>query len=116
MLERPRRGERAVLVHVNFRAREDQEQLDEFRDLAQAAGARVVSTVTTAREAPDPRFFVGRGKADEIREQVTLGDADLVLVNHDLAPAHQRNGGAAVVWRPKWALTPMAWIKSLMTY
>ena len=91
MFERPRGGEHAVLVHVDFRAREDQEQLDEFRDLARAAGAQSVAMVTTARDAPDPRFFVGRGKADEIQQQVVQSGADLVLVNHDLAPAHQRN-------------------------
>ena len=91
MFERPQGGNRAVLVHVDFRAREDQERLDEFKDLASSAGALPVSLVTTARDAPDPRFFVGRGKADEIRQQVILNKADLVLFNHGLAPAPQRN-------------------------
>ncbi len=65
--------------------------MDECKDLAVAAGAVTVAVVTATRDAPDPRLFVGRGKADEIREQVTATDAQLILVNHDLAPAHQRN-------------------------
>ncbi|MDJ0862131.1 MAG: GTPase HflX [Gammaproteobacteria bacterium] len=82
---------RALLVHVHFKTRHAQEHLDECKDLAAAAGAVTVAVVTATRDASDPRLFVGRGKADEIREQVTATEVQLILVNHDLAPAHQRN-------------------------
>ncbi len=82
---------RALLVHVHFKIRHAREHLDECKDLAAAAGAVTVAVVTATRDASDPRLFVGRGKADEIREQVTATEVQLILVNHDLAPAHQRN-------------------------
>jgi len=91
LFERPQGGDRAVLVHVDFRAGEDQEQLEEFRELVVSAGALPVALVTAARDVPDARFFVGQGKAEEIRAQIGLHQAELVLFNHGLSPAQERN-------------------------
>ena len=63
----------------------------ELNLLAQAAGSTVVSTITARRTKIDPAFFVGSGKADEIREVVEHHDADIVIFNHQLSPAQQRN-------------------------
>jgi GTP-binding protein HflX len=63
----------------------------ELNLLAQAAGSSVVSTITAKRSKLDPAFFVGSGKADEIREVVEHHDADIVIFNHQLSPAQQRN-------------------------
>ena len=63
----------------------------ELNLLAQAAGSTVVSTITAKRTKIDPAFFVGSGKADEIREVVEHHDADIVIFNHQLSPAQQRN-------------------------
>ena len=93
MFERPSKGdgERAVLVHLDFPDQEDREDLDEFRELAMSAGAEPVAVVTGSRRRPDPRYFLGTGKAEEVRETVESLDADLVLVDHALAPSQERN-------------------------
>jgi GTP-binding protein HflX len=69
----------------------EREDLDEFRDLAVSAGAQPVAAVTGSRRAPDARYFVGSGKAEEIRQVVVDEEANLVLVNHALSPAQERN-------------------------
>ena len=61
MFERPRSGERALLVRVGFDGPVEREDLEEFSQLASSAGATVVGTVTGRRERPDPRLFVGSG-------------------------------------------------------
>ena len=66
MFERPDSGERAVLVHVFFPDGAGQEDLQEFAELVDSAGAIKVATVTGTRAAPEPKLFVGRGKAEEI--------------------------------------------------
>ncbi|MBW2472616.1 MAG: GTPase HflX [Deltaproteobacteria bacterium] len=91
MFERPQSGERAVLVHVDFPGVSDPEDLLEFTDLASSAGAQPVATVTASRNAPDPRFYVGSGKAEEIRDQLSTQDAQLVIFNHELSPSQERN-------------------------
>lgn len=91
LFERPRSGERAVLVHLELQQENEREDLDEFRDLAVSAGALPVAVVTGARRLPEPKYFVGSGKAEEIRLLVAAEDAELVLVNHPLSPAQERN-------------------------
>ncbi|HEB93107.1 MAG TPA: GTPase HflX [Gammaproteobacteria bacterium] len=93
MFERPAKGdgERAVLVHVDFSDQEDREDLEEFRELAMSAGAEPVAVVTGSRCRPDPRYFLGSGKAEEVRECVQSVNADVVLVDHALAPSQERN-------------------------
>ena len=68
MFERPKSGERAVLVRLGLGAQVDPEDLQEFTQLALSAGAQPVATITGRRERPDPRFFMGSGKADEVRD------------------------------------------------
>jgi len=91
LFERPKSGERAVLVHLDLSGEQDREDLTELRDLALSAGADPVASVVGARRSPDPKFFVGSGKVEEILEAITLHEAELVLVNHALTPAQERN-------------------------
>lgn len=91
MFERPQGGERAVLVHLDFPSEADREQLQEFRDLAISAGVEPVATVTGSRTSPHSRYFVGTGKADEIKDVVQQTEADIVLFNHALSPVQERN-------------------------
>lgn len=91
MIDRPQGGEHAVLVHINFPAGSMQEDLTEFKELALSAGADAVDVVTGTRKVPEPKYFVGTGKADEIRSSVVLHKADLVIFNHPLSPAQERN-------------------------
>ncbi len=91
MFERPRSGERALLVRVGFGGPVDPEDLAEFRQLARSAGAEPVGTVTGRRERPDPRFFVGSGKAEELRQAAEAADAEVILIDHALSPSQERN-------------------------
>lgn len=75
------------------RASEDQrvDGLDEFSELARSAGATVVGSLNARIEKPNPKFFVGSGKAEELKTQKQTLDADLILVNHTLSPVQERN-------------------------
>jgi GTP-binding protein HflX len=89
--ERHQGGERAVLVHLDLRNDAQDEDLDEFRLLAGSAGVATVALITGSRQRPDPRFYAGTGKVAEIREAVQQQEADVVLFNHALSPAQERN-------------------------
>ncbi len=91
IIDRPEGGERAVLVHIDFPADDMHEDLPEFQELAASAGALPVEIITGSREQPDPKYFVGTGKAEEIRASVNYHHAELVIVNHALSPAQERN-------------------------
>jgi len=91
VFERPRTGERAVLVRLGLGAQVDPEDLQEFTQLAVSAGALPVATVTGRRERPDPRYFLGSGKAQELRDVAHASDADVILVDHALSPSQERN-------------------------
>ncbi|MGB5260472.1 MAG: ribosome rescue GTPase HflX [Gammaproteobacteria bacterium] len=91
MFERPESGERAVLVHIKFPDGADVEDLQEFTELVNSAGAVPVATVTGTRSKPEPRLFVGQGKAEEILAAVRSNNADLVIFNHALSPSQERN-------------------------
>ncbi len=82
---------RAVLVGVDFGKIGFEASLEELTLLAKSAGAQPVQTVTGKRSSPDAAFYVGSGKADEIAQAVQLHGADVVIFNHALSPAQQRN-------------------------
>jgi GTP-binding protein HflX len=91
LFERPRAGERAVLVRLGIGAPADPEDISEFEQLARSAGAIPVANIGGRRDRPDPRFFVGSGKADEIKAAAAALDADVVLFDHPLSPSQERN-------------------------
>jgi GTP-binding protein HflX len=91
MFERPAAGERALLVQLDFGAGDFDERLDEFRLLATSAGAQPVATVSGRRARPDPALFAGKGKVEEIVAAAASAGAELVMFNHELSPAQQRN-------------------------
>lgn len=91
MFERPEAGERTVIVQVNWRAPHHESDHDEFIDLANSAGAEVVDSVFANRDHPDPKYFVGKGKVEEIAQIIQAHSAELVLFNHELSPAQERN-------------------------
>jgi len=91
MFERPDTGERAVLVHLDIGTAGDPEEQAEFRLLAEAAGAQVTGCVGGFRRTPDPHLFIGCGKADELRALIETHGAELVIFNHGLSPAQERN-------------------------
>ncbi|MGO9930416.1 MAG: ribosome rescue GTPase HflX [Steroidobacteraceae bacterium] len=91
MFERPRGGERAVLVGVGIGHAVDPTDIAEFAALAASAGTLRLGTVLATRARPDPKYFVGSGKAEEIRALASHCEADLVLVNQTLTPSQERN-------------------------
>ena len=91
MFERPQGGERALLVHLNLHTGFDDESLEEFKELVVSSGAEPVAVVTGSRTVPHPRYFVGTGKADEVKQAVIDNEADVVLFNHELSPVQERN-------------------------
>jgi GTPase len=91
LFERPRGGERAVLVGVGIGHPVDPNDTAEFSALAASAGTLGVGLVLASRARPDPKYFVGSGKAEEIRACAVLHDADVVLVDQTLTPSQERN-------------------------
>lgn len=91
MLERPQHGHRAILVGLDFGEFDHSESVDELRQLSSSAGVEELGLVGGRRERPDPAFFAGSGKVDEIERLAAELGADIVVFNHDLAPAQQRN-------------------------
>lgn len=91
MFERPPSGQAAVIVHLAFGVDEYDEADREFRELVESAGADVLDHIGGSRRTPDPRYFVGGGKVDEIAESAQEHGAELVVFNHDLSPSQERN-------------------------
>ncbi len=91
MFERPEIGEKAVLVHIDIGIRADPEELVEFQELAASAGAEPVAMVSGSRQFPDPRLYIGGGKAEEVKSVIQSGGAELVIFNHSLSPSQERN-------------------------
>ncbi|WP_294613520.1 ribosome rescue GTPase HflX [uncultured Gilliamella sp.] len=91
MFERYKGGESALLVHVFFPQESDIEDLKEFEVLVSSAQIEILDIVTTSRKAPQAKYFIGEGKAQEIAEKVKELDVSVILVNHSLTPTQERN-------------------------
>lgn len=91
MFDRYQGGEQALLVHIGFSQDKQTEDLQEFISLAASAGVNVLQVITGNRKAPHAKYFVGEGKATEIAEAVKSLNASVVLFNHALTPAQERN-------------------------
>lgn len=91
MFERHQGGERTLLVSIDFGAPNYADNLAEFGTLAHSAGLEVVGTVEGKRQRPDAALFAGSGKAEEIAMAARAHEADLVIFNHGLSPAQERN-------------------------
>eukprot|EP01034_Spumella_vulgaris_P026058 gene26058-32587_t len=82
---------RAALVGVDFGQGDFAASVEELMLLARSAGADPVTTITGKRSSPDAAYFVGSGKADEIGFAVQDLKLEIVIFNHALSPAQQRN-------------------------
>jgi GTPase len=83
--------ERALLVQLRFPGLDLDAELEELRQLVQSAGADACAELIGKRERPDIATYIGKGKAEELRDLVTSAQIDVVIVNHDLSPAQERN-------------------------
>lgn len=111
LFERHEGGERALLVNLEITRdliakggrtkavshREAHQQ--EFLELVTSAGAEPIASVNAVRYSPDPKFFVGSGKAEEIAAEVAEHEVDLVIFDHRLSPSQERNLEALIQCR-----------------
>ena len=81
----------AVLVSLDFSDKAYAENLEELRQLAASDQLAISAMVKGKRSRPDPATFAGSGKVDEITAALEQTGASLVIFNHDLSPAQQRN-------------------------
>ena len=81
----------AALVSIDFGKIDFQASLEELSLLATSAGAQPVLTLTGRRSSPDAAHFIGSGKVEELRLAADAHDVDIVIFNHALSPAQQRN-------------------------
>lgn len=87
---------RAILVGVDFgkidfNSADFDSGMEELSLLVLSAGVIPISTITCKRSNPDPALFVGSGKAEEIAHAIVDHLGDIVIFNHTLSPAQQRN-------------------------
>ena len=90
MFDRAERGSRAIILHPEFRST-GPDALDEFQELARSAGAGIAGILTAPRDRPDARFYVGKGKVEELSALVEATEADLILVSQSLSAVQERN-------------------------
>ncbi len=85
--------ERAFLVSVALPDRPwiSSDPLEELRGLATTAGAHVVGGLCQRREKINPNSYIGKGKLQELQEQVQATDADVIIFDNDLSPGQIRN-------------------------
>lgn len=81
----------AVLVSVDFGSSTYAESLHELQQLAISAKLQVVAIVEGKRSRPDSTTYIGSGKVDEISQLISQNKASIIIFNHDLSPAQQRN-------------------------
>src|SRR5437879_4989363 len=65
--------------------------LDELRELATSAGARIIDEMIQHRDRPDPATFIGKGKVEELHEEVILEGVDVVIFDDELSPSQAKN-------------------------
>lgn len=91
MFDRPGGGDASVLVSVDFGDSGYEDSLQELRQLVTSAGMSIAGIVEGRRPRPDPKYFIGSGKADELLALIQSVGAKVVVFNHDLGPSQQRN-------------------------
>lgn len=98
MFDRPGRGSGAgggstdaVLVALDFGDDDYAESLAEIQLLVSSAGVTAKNIVRGKRDRPDPAFYAGKGKVDQIAEAVATDNAQVVVFNHELSPVQERN-------------------------
>ncbi len=83
--------EKACIVCVEADDSAEPYALEELRSLSITAGASIVCEAHQHRREPDPAFYIGRGKAEELTGLVKATSADLIVVDTELSPVQQRN-------------------------
>ena len=80
-----------ILVSLDFGSGDHADRLQELQQLAISAKLQTLAVIEGKRSRPDPTTYIGSGKVDEIAQIIIQTKASLVIFNHDLSPAQQRN-------------------------
>jgi GTP-binding protein HflX len=88
---RPANGNAAVLVTLDLGVAGHADSREELRLLASSSRLDVRAVIEGRRARPDSRLFAGSGKVEEIHRACTEHQAEIVVFNHELSPAQQRN-------------------------
>ena len=99
MLDRPRSGERALLLHLGVGRACYEDETEEFKALAVSAGAEVVAEVSAKLNRPNPRYFAGPGKVEEVAAAADQILADLAKRRRDGLRFHWYR---SVLKSPSW--------------
>ena len=91
LFDRPASVGAAVLIALDFGESGYAESVSELGLLASSAGLDVRGLVRGKRQRPDPAFFAGKGKVEELRQHLAEAGAGVAVFNHDLTPAQERN-------------------------
>ncbi len=91
MLDRPGIGTAAVVVGLDFGEIGYAESLEEIQQLTESAGVSVRAVIRGKRARPDSALYAGKGKVEEIAQSLAANKASLVIFNHELSPAQERN-------------------------
>ncbi len=96
MEQNEQKKEKALLVGLRtgvFSSDEnsDEDTLEELSALLKTAGGVCVGSMLQTRQAPDPKFFVGEGKAEEIRQMAEANAADILIFDNELSPSQMKN-------------------------
>ena len=91
MFDRPAGSDDAVVVSLDFGDSGYEEGLEELKQLAISAGKNIRGVIEGRRDKPDAKYFVGSGKAEELKATVKATESKVALFNHDLSPSQQRN-------------------------
>ena len=81
----------AVLVHIDFRLQEFNEDPEEFVELVTSSGIQPTEIIACHKNSPNSKYFIGEGKLQEIVAAVKQGCADLVIFNHSISASQERN-------------------------
>jgi GTP-binding protein HflX len=91
MFDRPAGSDDAVIVSLDFGDPGYEEGLEELKQLAVSAGMNIRGVIEGRRDKQDAKYFVGSGKAEELKDTVKATESKVALFNHDLSPSQQRN-------------------------
>src|SRR5210317_2297583 len=91
MFERPKAGEKAILVNLDFGDIYHADNTLELTQLIDTAGFKVAEKIVSKRDRPDVKYFVGSGKIEEIKTLKDALNVSTIVFNHDLSPSQERN-------------------------
>jgi len=90
LFDREKIGEKATLVFFSKNDLKDSENL-EFSELVASAGADIVGDIYTQNRKPNARYFLGKGKLNELHTSIRESDSDLIIFNASLSPSQEKN-------------------------